>query len=104
MSSLRLEDRGHGAGGDHGTGPRLAHEGEIVARPQEGVDQDRHRPAPDRPEKGVNILGTIGKDDQDPLLLLDVQPLERRGHLADALPELGAAHVDAFRLGAEAKG
>src|SRR5207249_7399679 len=46
---------------------------------------------------------TVGKDDEDALLLLDAQPLERRGHLAHALPELGVADVDALPVRTKAQ-
>src|SRR5439155_16098105 len=100
---LGPEDLGDGRGRDHRPRPRLAHERKVVARPEKRAYEDRHRPGPDRAEKGVDVLGTVGKDDEDALLLLDAQPLEHRGHLAHAPPELSVADVDALPVRAKAQ-
>src|SRR5438445_8193277 len=100
---LRLEHLGHGFARDHGPRARLAHERKVIGGPEEAADQDRHRPGPDRAEERVYVLGTVGKDDEDALLLLDPEPPEGGGPLADALAERAAAHVEAVGLRAQAE-
>ncbi len=100
---LGLEHLGHGFAGDHGPRARLAHEREVVDGPEKAADQDRHRPGPDRAEERVHVLGIVGEDDEDALLLLDAEPPEGGRQLADALAELAAAHVEAVGLRAQAE-
>src|SRR5207245_1087783 len=82
--------------------PRLAHERKVVGGPEKARDQHRDRPGPDRAEERVHVLGTVGEDDEDALLLLDAEPPESGGQLVDALAELAAAHVEVLRLRARA--
>ena len=99
-----MRSLGDGRGREHGAGPRLANEWQIVGGPEEGVQEDRYGPGPDRAEERVYVLGGVRQDDEDALLLLDARLPERRRDLADASAELPAADVRALRLRPQAEG